>query len=124
MNDEKKRKLAELDRLSREQDELFRQHDSSRSEIYGLGVFFRLFRQKSPRRPDLTPHRRFGREAAIGGFPRNTRRRSPSLEAKNPLISTGYSMRLRGVEPPRPVRATRPSTLRVYQFRHSREGRR
>ena len=30
-------------------------------------------------------------------------------------------MRLRGVEPPRPFRATRPSTLRVYQFRHSRE---
>jgi hypothetical protein len=29
-------------------------------------------------------------------------------------------MRLRGVEPPRPVRVTRPSTLRVYQFRHSR----
>ncbi len=29
-------------------------------------------------------------------------------------------VRLRGVEPPRPVRATRPSTLRVYQFRHSR----
>jgi hypothetical protein len=29
-------------------------------------------------------------------------------------------MRLRGVEPPRPLRATRPSTLRVYQFRHSR----
>ena len=28
MNDEKKRKLAELDRLSREQDELFRQHDT------------------------------------------------------------------------------------------------
>ena len=51
MNDEKKRKLAELDRLSREQDELFRQHDTTRSEIYGLGVFFRLFRQKAPRRP-------------------------------------------------------------------------
>jgi hypothetical protein len=31
-------------------------------------------------------------------------------------------VRLRGVEPPRPVRATRPSTLRVYQFRHRREG--
>ena len=29
-------------------------------------------------------------------------------------------MRLRGVEPPRPVRVTRPSTLRVYQFRHRR----
>src|SRR3954466_13011450 len=29
-------------------------------------------------------------------------------------------MRPRGVEPPRPVRGTRPSTLRVYQFRHGR----
>lgn len=29
-------------------------------------------------------------------------------------------MRLNGVEPSRPVRDTRPSTLRVYQFRHSR----
>ena len=29
-------------------------------------------------------------------------------------------VRLRGVEPPRAVRPTRPSTLRVYQFRHSR----
>ena len=30
-------------------------------------------------------------------------------------------MRWRGLaEPPRPVRATRPSTLRVYQFRHQR----
>ncbi len=31
-------------------------------------------------------------------------------------------MRLNGVEPSRPVRDTRPSTLRVYQFRHSRVG--
>src|SRR5690242_4104090 len=31
-------------------------------------------------------------------------------------------MRWRGLEPPRPIRATRPSTLRVYQFRHQREG--
>ena len=31
-------------------------------------------------------------------------------------------MRLRGVEPPRTFRSTRPSTLRVYQFRHSRVG--
>jgi hypothetical protein len=31
-----------------------------------------------------------------------------------------FEVRLRGVEPPRPVRVTRPSTLRVYQFRHSR----
>ena len=39
---------------------------------------------------------------------------------RNLRISRGFAVRLRGVEPPRPVRATRPSTLRVYQFRHSR----
>jgi hypothetical protein len=32
----------------------------------------------------------------------------------------GFPMRLRGVEPPRTLRSTRPSTLRVYQFRHRR----
>ena len=47
-----------------------------------------------------------------------------SSNAKNPPFPAGSEVRLRGVEPPRPVRATRPSTLRVYQFRHSREGRR
>src|SRR4051794_27539024 len=31
-------------------------------------------------------------------------------------------MRPRGLEPPRPLQATRPSTLRVYQFRHRRVG--
>src|SRR4029453_19130190 len=30
------------------------------------------------------------------------------------------AMRWRGLEPPRPARGTRPSTLRVYQFRHQR----
>src|SRR5262249_19025529 len=33
-------------------------------------------------------------------------------------------MRWRGLEPPRPARGTRPSTLRVYQFRHQRSARR
>ncbi len=33
------------------------------------------------------------------------------------------SVRPRGLEPPRPIRVTRPSTLRVYQFRHRRVGR-
>ena len=32
-------------------------------------------------------------------------------------------MRLNGVEPSRPVKGTIPSSLRVYQFRHSRSGR-
>src|SRR4051794_6991961 len=40
--------------------------------------------------------------------------------AETPAFAGASIMRLRGVEPPRPVRATRPSTLRVYQFRHSR----
>lgn len=31
-------------------------------------------------------------------------------------------MRQSGLEPPRAKRPTRPSTLRVYQFRHWREG--
>jgi hypothetical protein len=29
-------------------------------------------------------------------------------------------MRPSGLEPPRTIRSTRPSTLRVYQFRHER----
>ena len=32
-------------------------------------------------------------------------------------------MRSSGLEPPRAVKPTRPSTLRVYQFRHERGGR-
>jgi hypothetical protein len=31
-------------------------------------------------------------------------------------------MRSSGLEPPRAVKPTRPSTLRVYQFRHERRG--
>ena len=34
----------------------------------------------------------------------------------------GIPMRLNGVEPSRPVKGTSPSSLRVYQFRHSRSG--
>jgi repressor LexA len=36
------------------------------------------------------------------------------------LFSKGFSVRLNGVEPSRVLPPTRPSTLRVYQFRHSR----
>src|SRR3954451_5856034 len=32
----------------------------------------------------------------------------------------GTAMRWRGLEPPRGINPTRPSTLRVYQFRHQR----
>jgi hypothetical protein len=31
-------------------------------------------------------------------------------------------MRPSGLEPPRTIQSTRPSTLRVYQFRHRRKG--
>ena len=37
-----------------------------------------------------------------------------------PLFLRDFVVRLRGFEPPRAKRLTRPSTLRVYQFRHSR----
>ena len=56
-----------------------------------------------PQEPDLAP---MGAEppalASLGGF-------SPTM-----------TMRPSGLEPPRTVRSTRPSTLRVYQFRHGR----
>jgi len=62
--------------------------------------------------------------SAIG--PRTVRRKllgsatAPPIAARKSLISRSLVMRLNGVEPSRPVRDTRPSTLRVYQFRHSR----
>ncbi len=43
-----------------------------------------------------------------------------ACKTQKPPLSGGFAMRLNGVEPSRPVRDTRPSTLRVYQFRHSR----
>jgi hypothetical protein len=44
------------------------------------------------------------------------------LRRGSPAIAGLPFMRPNGVEPSRPVRDTRPSTLRVYQFRHGREG--
>jgi hypothetical protein len=37
-------------------------------------------------------------------------------------FSTEHLVRPSGLEPPRTVKSTRPSTLRVYQFRHGRRG--
>ncbi len=37
--------------------------------------------------------------------------------------SGAFPVRPRGLEPPRTIKSTRPSTLRVYQFRHRRVGR-
>jgi uncharacterized protein len=48
-----------------------------------------------------------------------SRPRSPKRDAKPPTCG-GFPMRLNGVEPSRVFPPTRPSTLRVYQFRHSR----
>jgi hypothetical protein len=42
-----------------------------------------------------------------------------ALNEKNPAVQ-GFSMRSNGLEPSRAVKPTRPSTLRVYQFRHER----
>src|SRR3954454_8435713 len=46
---------------------------------------------------------------------------SDIMQAKNSGRSRGRRvMRWRGLEPPRGINPTRPSTLRVYQFRHQR----
>ena len=42
---------------------------------------------------------------------------------KAPHVRGFRFMRRRGLEPPRAIQPTRPSTLRVYQFRHRRSGR-
>jgi hypothetical protein len=46
----------------------------------------------------------------------------PPLGKRKAPHSRAFSMRPSGLEPPRTVRSTRPSTLRVYQFRHGRRG--
>jgi hypothetical protein len=48
--------------------------------------------------------------------------RGPPEEPRKRLISGAFRVRPRGLEPPRTLQSTRPSTLRVYQFRHRRVG--
>jgi HEPN domain len=59
-------------------------------------------------------------DSAQGSHPAEdtTGRRTVCTRPDNPC-----EMRPRGLEPPRGKSPTRPSTLRVYQFRHGREGR-
>ena len=45
-----------------------------------------------------------------------------SYRTTKPPQNGGFIMRRRGLEPPRGNPPTRPSTLRVYQFRHRRRG--
>jgi hypothetical protein len=45
-----------------------------------------------------------------------------SENEKSPAFAGLSQMRRRGLEPPRALQPTRPSTLRVYQFRHRRSG--
>jgi hypothetical protein len=59
-----------------------------------------------PQEPDLAP---------VGARP-------PALAGRGGFSPT-MMVRPSGLEPPRTVRSTRPSTLRVYQFRHGRRGR-
>ena len=56
-----------------------------------------------------------------GGRPAGSGRRdAESRKAESRPSERLSRMRWRGLEPPRPNRVTRPSTLRVYQFRHQR----
>ena len=54
------------------------------------------------------------------GARRRPREGAAPPQRKNPAIAGPLLMRLNGVEPSRVFPPTRPSTLRVYQFRHSR----
>jgi hypothetical protein len=49
-------------------------------------------------------------------------RREPYEGMKKPRFAGLFPMRPRRLELPRTIRSTRPSTLRVYQFRHRRVG--
>src|SRR4051794_13634261 len=55
----------------------------------------------------------------LGLLPPSERSEVGSSQRKPPS-SGGFPMRLNGVEPSRVFPPTRPSTWRVYQFRHSR----
>jgi hypothetical protein len=69
------------------------------------------------------PSRRCGRTWYYRGATVAARRRLATLpEHEKAPVWRGLSMRWRGLEPPRPIQVTRPSTLRVYQFRHQRAG--
>ena len=120
---------------ARRSDERGRPHRGRRQRRRGprLQRAHRTPRLKDARRPASTRKRSLtrrsakskGRATKRSATPERSRRRNLTGAEKQP--SNGASsnnarllMRLRGVEPPRPVRATRPSTLRVYQFRHSR----
>ena len=64
---------------------------------------------------------RAGERRAVGRRGQEAGRAPPARPAAMRKGARGRPrMRWRGLEPPRPVRATRPSTLRVYQFRHQR----
>src|SRR5260221_4025927 len=96
-------------------------HAQSLGDVVGISETFGHApytdkRSRAPRRKALV--------SAIG--PRTVRRKlqgsatAPPIAARKSLISRGLVMRLNGVEPSRVFPPTRPSTLRVYQFRHSR----
>ena len=62
-------------------------------------------------------------DVAIGNTPysrEGERQKEPNI--RKALLSRAFPMRPSGLEPPRTVKSTRPSTLRVYQFRHGRRG--
>ena len=78
---------------------------------------------------DPSQHRLYGEDLAAAelswfshGFSRAVLPIAPwrALAARKPRICGAFVMRRRGLEPPPGNPRTRPSTLRVYQFRHRR----
>jgi hypothetical protein len=78
-------------------------HDSFSVRTSARGTFGKMFGFVNDKNPNITP----------------TAGRRGQERKKAPLCRT-FRMRSSGLEPPRAVKPTRPSTLRVYQFRHER----
>jgi hypothetical protein len=74
------------------------------------------------------PQRRPRRPQAAGKSLRTAIRAEQEARNDRDLLNGGHGLhndqmvRPSGLEPPRTKRSTRPSTLRVYQFRHRRRG--
>ena len=112
---------------------LFQGLDIDSEEVIGYELeepFANFARLKRPATSDSHELAHLGTDWEKTTAPVKSRRPEPCSGARNGRTPGPYFqaegsnvaklVRLRGVEPPRPVRATRPSTLRVYQFRHSR----
>ena len=77
-------------------------------------------RRSRPSRPRTDRRRANGRAPSVVDRASRPRPQRLVLQGREKPGARPGSMRWRGLEPPRAAKPTRPSTLRVYQFRHQR----